>query len=149
MRLADIDTDVETEATAIAELRRRRHDLEHAEVQIRTLLQALRTRIELIETVQAARCHQASACERLEILLAALPELDVPMGAIDPDLRAEVDLDGGLGLGQVPHADPVLLATEIERLVWQEQRLSTLRRVVMATIEQICVEICRRYRTVS
>ncbi|MEM9607390.1 MAG: hypothetical protein AAGA99_08195 [Actinomycetota bacterium] len=148
MRLADIDTDVETAATTIAELRRRRHDLERAEVQIHTLLGAVCTRIELIETVQAARLDHVSACERLEILLAALPELDTPTG-IDHELLDEVDLDGGLRLSHVAHAEPHVLEDEIDRLLWHQRRLSDTCDCVMSTINEICVEIRHRYRTTT
>lgn len=163
MRLEDIKAEVErcgmgVELATISELRDRRLALDVVAGHMCSLYGMEQERIDLVETVLAARHGEPAAVEHLEVLRAALPELGLPRRATvtarsvshrgylqaDAGLVAEIDR---LAPAEVPDTDCATLRAELDCLVDHQQRIASLRRRVGEVLEVIETDIARRYRT--
>lgn len=145
----------------IAALRTERTDLEEAEAQVSLLRRSLLARIDLIEATLEVRRNGDDATERLDALLATLPDLMAPRRstrsprsprhrrAVEPDaeLFAVIDAAEAISMFAIVEAGIDELDVEYERLSALERRVSTVRGRLHRILDAIQADIARRYRT--
>lgn len=165
MRLADIEEQARRDDgslgdASIAALRDRRRELDACETQVSYVRRTLQARIDLIEATLDVRVDSDGAADRLEDLLATLPDLLTPRRptlsqrsprhrpVVDPDIELLREVDGppALSTFAIPEASEADLRTEHRRLVELERRVSELRRRLHRSLDAIQADIARRYQ---
>lgn len=166
MQLDDIERTAELEhgdlaERGISEVRELRAELDETESQVSYLRRSLQARIDLIEATLDVRREGDGAGERLDALLATLPDLVAPRRpngsprsprhrrAVEPDaeLLGAIDHVDAISMFAIPEAGVEELLAEHERLVELERRVSSIRGQLHRTLDAVQADIARRYRT--